>query len=65
MVSFLILHIAVVTWGINSQLVSTETLKAIQTLSTSMNNWHSFSLLDPDISVFSTEESSFHATYFG
>lgn len=55
MVSFLILHIAVVTWGINSQLVTTETVKAIQTLSTSMNNWHSFSLLDPDISAFSTE----------
>lgn len=63
-----------VTWNINisfpnfwclSQLVTIETLEAIQILSTSMNNWHSFFLLNPDISVFATEESSFHTTYFG
>lgn len=42
-----------------------ETLEAIQILSTSMNNWHDFSLLNPDIFIFRAEESGFHTTYFG
>lgn len=48
-----------------SHLVTIETPEAIQILSTSMNNWHGFSLLNPDIFVSSAEESSFHTTYFG
>lgn len=71
---FLVSYIAMVIWSINtsftnfwclSQLVTIGTLEAIQIRSTSMNNWHDFFLLNPDIFTFSTEESSFHTTYFG
>lgn len=47
------------------KLVTIETLEAIQILSTFMNNWHDFPLLNPDIFIFWAEESSFHTTYFG
>lgn len=74
MTCFLVSYIAMVIWSINtsftnfwclSQLVTIGTLEAIQIRSTSMNNWHDFFLLNPDIFTFSTEESSFHTTYFG
>lgn len=71
---FLVSYTAMVIWSRNtsftnfwclSQLVTIETPEAIQIRSTSMNNWHDFFLLNPDIFTFSTEESSFHTTYFG
>lgn len=75
MIKFLVMYIAMVTWrSINIsfknfwtsvKLVTIETLEAIQILSTFMNNWHDFPLLNPDIFIFWAEESSFHTTYFG
>lgn len=52
MVTWRSINISFKNFWTSVKLVTIETLEAIQILSTFMNNWHDFPLLNPDIFIF-------------